>query len=122
MKQYVLTVMEDVCDANGKDVEATELLQKMKLYGKVETLEDVVAAIRREYQTMLDNLTAHLNAIREQELTEDEIVFLNFYRERKIVLGEAYLARIATLEKQLDEISTGYQKKIAQISALLGAE
>ena len=114
--------MEDVCAANCKDAEASELLQKMRLYGEVKPLEQVTTAVRKEYQGVIDNLTAQFNAIKEQELTEDEIIFLNFYRERKAVLGSSYMARITTLETQLDKNRADFQHKIAQISAVLDAE
>ena len=47
MKDYAFIIKEDVCAANGKDVEATELIQKMKLWGEVKPLEDVLASVRK---------------------------------------------------------------------------
>lgn len=119
MKKLVFTFMEDVAIANGKNPDPAELLEKMKLRGKVSDFEDEVRAIRAEYQGALDNLTAQNQAIRDQELTEDEIIFLNFYRERKAKNGEAFQARIDTLEHQLDDTRAGCQKKIDQISQIL---
>lgn len=119
MKKYVFTIKDDVCAANGKDIEATELLAKMRLWGDVEDYEKATAAERAEYQATIDGLTAQLSAIKSQELTDDEIVLLNSYRACKKATGDAYQARIDTLEQQLEDISTGYQKKIEQISALI---
>lgn len=119
MKQYTLTIKDDICAANGKDPEATELLAKMKLWGEVTDFERSVAAVRAEYQGVINNLTAQVAAIKAQELTEDEIALLNSYRACKKSTGDQFQARINALEQQLDEISTGYQRKIAQISELL---
>ena len=119
MKKFVFTIKDDVCAANGKDLEASELIAKMKLWGDVEDYERAVASVRTEYQAIIDNLNTQLAAIKEQELTDDEIIFLNFYRERKAILGKVYEARIGKLENELDEISAGFQKKIAQISELI---
>ena len=119
MKKFVFTIMDDVCAANCKDVEATELLEKMRLWGTVEPFENVLAGTKSEFQKVIDNLTAQLNAIKEQELTEDEILFLNFYRERIVANSAEFMRRIGNLEKHLEDIVEGYQKKIAQVSALL---
>lgn len=119
MKKYVFTIKDDVCAANGKDTEATELLAKMRLWGDVEDYDHVVASVRAEYQSVVDNLTAQLTAIKSQELTDDEINLLNSYRACKKATGDAYQARIDALELQLEGIKADYQKKAEQISALL---
>ena len=119
MKKYVFTIKDDVCAANGKDVEATELLAKMKLWGDVEDYDRAVAAVRSEYQATIDGLNAQLTAIKNQELTADEIDLLNAYRACKKVNGDKYEARIAALESQLDDISAENQKRLAQIAAIL---
>ena len=119
MKKYVFTIKDDVCAANGKDTEATELLGKMKLWGDVENYDNVVASVRAEYQAVVDNLTAQLNAIKEQELTVDEIALLNSYRGCKKVIAEKYEVRNAELERELEELRSGFQKKVEQITELL---
>ena len=119
MKEYVFTVMDDVCAANGKDVEATELLQKMSLYGKVEPLEKVLLAVKSEYQAVIDNITVQLNAIKAQELTPDEIVLLNAYRDCKTATGETYQKKIDSLEKYLEEVRISSQRRAAQIAELV---
>lgn len=119
MKDYAFIVKEDVCAANGKDVEATELIQKMKLWGEVKPLDDVLASVRKEYQAIIDNLTTQFNAIRSQELTPDEIVLLNTYRDCKTVTGEAYEKRILGLENCLEEVRVASQKRAQQIAQLV---
>ena len=119
MKKYVFTIKDDVCVANGKDIEATELLQKMRLWGDVEPYEKVLAPVCNEYQDMVDNLTAQLNAIKAQELTPDEIVLLNSYRDCKEATGEAYEKRINTLEQCLEDVRISSKKRAEQIAQLV---
>lgn len=119
MKKYVFTIKDDVCAANGKDVEGTELLAKMKLWGDVEDYEVAVAAIRAEYETTIKNLTAQLTAIKDQELTNDEISLLNAYRTCKKATGDLYQARIAALEGELEKTVADFQQKTARINELL---
>ena len=114
--------MPDVCEKNGKDPLATELLNRMATYGKVEPYEKVIDVVTAEYQEALGNTRAQLIAIKEQELTEDEIVFLNFYRERKAELGAAFGAEITELKQMLKDIRDKYKKRLTQISALVDDE
>lgn len=119
MKKYVFTIKDDVCAANGKDVEGTELLAKMKLWGDVEDYDAAVAAIRAEYETTIKNLTAQLTAIKDQELTNDEIELLNAYRTCKQGLSVVHQVRIVALETELEKIKADYQAKTARITELL---
>ena len=119
MKKYVFTIKDDVCAANGKDVEATELLAKMRLWGDVEDYEKVLAPVCAEYQGMVDNLTAQVNAIKAQELTPDEIVLLNSYRDCKSATGEAYEKRICGLEQCLEDVRVASKKRAEQIAQLV---
>ena len=119
MKKYVFTIKDDVCAANDKDIEATELLAKMRLWGDVEEYDKVIAPVKAEYQAIVDNLTAQLSAIKAQELTDDEIVLLNAYRGCKGKTSESFLQRITALEDQLAAISAENQKRLAQIAAIL---
>lgn len=118
MKEYAFIVMEDVCAANCKDTEATELLQKMRLYGEVKPLETVVASVRKEYQAVIDNLTAQIKAIADQELNDDEILWLNFIRERKAANGKVYQNKIDSLEGLLEEMRVSSLKRAEQIQLL----
>lgn len=119
MEKYVFTVRDDVCIANGKDVSATELLAKMKLWGDVEPFERVVASIKAEYQSAVDNLTAQLNSIKEQKLTNDEIILVNCYRECKKSFSEKDIKRIAELEQQLQIVKDEHEVLSTNIIALL---
>ena len=118
MKKYVFTIKDDVCIANGKDIEATELLAKMRLWGDVEDYDRAISAVKAEYQSTVDNLTTQLQAIKEQELTDDEILFLNFYRERKVANAEVYQRKIALLENGIEEMRVASLKRAEQIALL----
>ena len=122
MKKYVFTIKDDVCAANGKDVEATELLQKMKLWGDVEDYEKAIAAVRAEYQVTIDNLKAQNDAIKDQELTDDEIALLNSYRACKKATGDAYQARINALEKHIEDNAKDFQAKLTKAIEVLNAQ
>lgn len=119
MTNVALKVKEDVCLANGKDPAATELIEKMKLWGEVTTLESEIAKVKAEYQAVIDNLTKQIKAIQAQELTPDEIVLLNSYRDCKAVTGEAYQRRIDGLEKCLEDVRISSQRRAAQIAQLV---
>ena len=119
MKKYVFTIKDDVCAANCKDIEATELLQKMKLWGDVEPYEKALAPVVDEYERMVKNLTTQLEAIKAQELTPDEIVLLNSYRDCKAATGEAYEKRINTLEQCLEDVRISSKKRAEQIAQLV---
>lgn len=118
MEKYVLTIQDDVCASNGKDPAATELLEKMKLWGKVEPLDKVLAEVRAEYQTSIDNLKTQLDARKAHALTEDEIRLLITYRELKAALGADFQARIDELEQNALKTAEDLQKKATLIREL----
>lgn len=118
MKKVVLTIKDDVCAKNGKDANATELLTVMSHYGTVEGYEAVVAKDRAEYQATIDSLTAQLNAIKEQELTVDEIKMVKAYRENKSAV-------VADCEKKLNAMAETLRlgnEKLAQAKAVISAQ
>lgn len=119
MKKYVFTVKEDICTANGKDVTATNLLEKMKLYGTVEDYDTVVASVKAEYQLSLDNVKKQYQAIVDQKLTDDELKLVVAYRERKEETNKVYAEKITSLEKQLTDIKTESEKRIEKIRAAI---
>jgi hypothetical protein len=116
MIKVVLTVQEEVCLANGKDPAATELLEKMKLWGKVEPLEKVTAAIEAEYQARIDALVDRYKTVEAQELIDDEIVWLNFIRERKAIETDIFMKQIAARDKVIEDVRADSQKRAEQLA------
>ena len=116
MKKYVFTIKDDVCIANGKDIEATELLAKMRLWGEVEDYDKAISAVKAEYQTTVDNVTAQYNAIKDRELTDDDIVWLNFIRERKAIETECFVKQIAARDKVIDDVRADSAKRAEQLA------
>jgi hypothetical protein len=119
MKQYAITFMEDVATANGRNSDPTDFIAEAKLRGKVEDFNEAVNGIRAEYQKTIDNLTIQLNAIKAQELTPDEIVLLNTYRDCKSATGETYQKRIDSLEQCLEDVRISSKKRAEQIAQLV---
>ena len=92
MEAKVFTLMEDVCAANGKtDAQKNDLFKVLTTYGTVEDLEAVVAKERAKYQAVIDNLTRQYEAIKDQELTDDEIKMVYAYREGKASVVAEYV-------------------------------
>ena len=120
MKKYAFTLKEDICEKNGKDVNATELLSVMSHYGVIEDYDKSTLQLRMEYQSSIDNLTAKLNAIKEQELTIDEIKMVRAYREGKSEVVAQYVAKADEYAKQLQQVKEENEKRTAQIKAILG--
>lgn len=119
MTNVVLKVKESIALANGKDPAATELIAKMKLWGEVTTLEDELAKVINEYQKELDRVTAQFNAIAAQQLTPDEIIFLNCYRERKDEFGAEKDRVIAEQQKMLEDLRESFKRRSEQIAQLI---
>lgn len=120
MKKYVFTVKDDVCLANGKDVNATHVLEVMKTYGAVEDYDTVIAKIKAEYQEALDNVVAQNEAIKQQNLSDEEIALVNEYRTLRAKAVQAYIEENTTLTKQLEDIKAEYEKRITLISEIIG--
>ena len=120
MKKYVFTVKDDVCAMNGKDINATELLEVMKHYGSVEDYDSVFANVKAEYQATVDNLTAQINVMKAHDLTPDELELVKSYRACKDRISAGYESRIGTLETQLAEIRSEEQTRAEKIMAILG--
>jgi hypothetical protein len=119
MKKYVFTIKDDICAANGKDIEASELIAKMRLWGDVEDYDKAVASVCAEYQATIDNLSTQNAALKLHEFTDDEIALNNAYRSCKKVISDKYEARIESLEHQAEKDRVDFLKKAEQISALL---
>lgn len=121
MKKYVFTMKEDVCEANQKTTEQqVKILDKLREYGTVEDYEKVIAPVQSEYQGVVDNLTAQINAIKEQELTVDEIKMVKAYRENKTAVVNEYIAEVDKYKTELEGIKSEFELKTAKLRAILG--
>lgn len=119
MKKYVFTVKDDVCLANGKDVNATQVLTVMKTYGAVEDYDAVIAKIKAEYQEALDNVVAQNEAIKHQNLSDEEIAIVNEYRKQRAKAVQVYIEENANLNKTLEEVKVEHEKTIELISNVI---
>ena len=114
MKAYVFTMKEDICSANGKtESQKQEVLKVLNHYGTVEDFEQVVAADRAKYQAVIDNQLKQINAIKDQELTDDEIAMVVAYRNAKSGVVAKHIAvenecrqTITKLEDTLNQFKT----------------
>ena len=108
--------MDDVCLANGKDVNATHLLEVAKTYGKVTNFDDEVAGLKAEYQKSLDNVVAQNKALEAQNINAEELVWLNFIRERKAIETEGFVKQIDARDKVIEEVRADSQKRAEQLA------
>jgi hypothetical protein len=119
MKKLVLTIKDDVCLANGKDVNASRLIEVARTYGTVEEFDSVVAQIRAEYQTTLDNVVAQNEAIKAQNLTDEEIAIVNAYRTQRAKAVKVYQDENAGLKQTLEDVKTEHERTIELISNVI---
>lgn len=120
MEAKVFTLMEDVCAANGKtDAQKNDLFKVLTTYGTVEDLEAVVAKERAKYQAVIDNLTRQYEAIKDQELTDDEIKMVYAYREGKASVVAEYVEKAEAYATQLKEVKREYENRVAKIKLAL---
>jgi hypothetical protein len=125
MKKVVLTIREDVCAKNNKDVNAAELLNVMAHYGTVESYETATAKDKAEFQSNIDSLQKQLDDIKEQELTVDEINIVRAYRAAKNSVVAKYTAENESLRESLrkaDEKAKDMSRKICETLAMYEAE
>lgn len=119
MKKLVLTVRDDVCQANNKDPNATNLIVAMQAYGDVTPYEKEVEAVKAEYQGVIDNVTAEYNAIKDQRLTEDEIELIKCLRGIKDALLVQEQTKIKALEAQMKSLRDKNELIVRQATAAL---
>lgn len=119
MKKLVFTIKDDVCTANAKDVNAVRLLDVMKTYGTVEDYDAHLASVRAEYQRTLDNVVAQNEAIKQQNLSEEEIAMVNAYRTQRAKAVKVYIDENAKLNKTLEDIKTEHERTITLISDII---
>jgi uncharacterized protein YeeX (DUF496 family) len=119
MKKVVLTINDAVCLQNGKDVNATELLKVMRTYGTVEDFDSAVAQMKAEYQKTLDDVVAQNEAIKQQNLSEEEIAMVNAYRTQRAKAVKVYIDENAKLNKTLEDVKTEHERTIQLISNVI---
>lgn len=120
MKTIVVTVLDDVCAKNGRDPEAALLIEKARLYGKVESGESFLATERSKSQGVINNLTAQLDAISEHKVTAAELEVLRVLRQKAANEGKLYEEEIAALKGQLEKVVEEGENRAKAIKAILG--
>ena len=118
--KYIFSIKKDICTANDKDVNATKLLEIMRTYGTVEDYNAHVATLRAEDKETIDNLVAQNEAIKEQNLSADEVELLNKYRVLKAAAVQKVVVENGTLKKQLEDIKSENETRNGKIAELLG--
>jgi chromatin segregation and condensation protein Rec8/ScpA/Scc1 (kleisin family) len=114
MEKHVFTMMDDICNKNNKtDAQKQELLKKLLEYGEVRPFDDVLKEERAKYQEIIDNQTIQIEAIKDQELTTDEIAIVKAYRLAKsgvvaqhIAVEQECRATISKLEDTLNQFKS----------------
>lgn len=119
MKKYIFTVRDDTCVANEKDVNATRVLEVMKTYGTVEDYDTHVGIIKQEYQDALDNVVAQNEAIKAQNLTDEEIALVNEYRKQRAKAVQAYIDENERLNQTLEAVKAEHEKTIEIIANVI---
>lgn len=123
MKKIVLTIREDVCNANGKTEENINLLvEKMRLYGTVTDFDAEVAAVKAEYQDNLNKVTAQYNKIRSNELNAPEIAILNAIRKFEAEITAEKDAEIAKYIDLVGSIQNRMKDMIKNVVSAVAVE
>lgn len=120
MRKILFTVLENVCAENGKPYDAIDLLNAMKKYGTVENYEDVRRVEAAESQKVIDGLTSQLTAIKDQNLTNDEICLVNAYRTCKAENERVLKAEKELLAKKLTETQEVFATTMGKIKDIVG--
>lgn len=119
MKQYVFTMKDDICNANGKtEAQRADVLKVLTHYGTVEEYDQVVASERAKYQLVIDNQTKQIEAIKDQELTDDEISMVKAYRMAKsgvVAKHEAVEQECRATIHKLEETLNSFKSKIIAV-------
>lgn len=120
MKDFVVHVLEDVCVKNGRDPDAAKLIEIAKTFGSVEPLDSALAAERAKNQVVINNLTAQIDLIKEQEVTPEELEVLRALRKKSEKEGREYSEEIAHLKGQLEKVVEESESRAQAIRAILG--
>lgn len=125
MKHFSFKIKKDICEANDKSFEATELLRAMSHYGEVTPFDAEVAVLKRDYETTISNLSSQLEEIKEKALTDDEMGVVRAYRVAKNTVVSKYTAENDSLRESLrkaDEKAKEMSKKICETLAMFANE
>lgn len=120
MKTIVVTILDDVCAKNNKDPNATNLIEVAKTYGKVESLDSVLAAERMKYEQTIVNMRTQLDACAEHGVTPAELEILRMIRKKAQDESAGYEKTIAERDQQLKSIQVENESRVAQIKSILG--
>ena len=119
MKVFVFTLKEDVCSANGKtEAQKQEMLTVLSHYGTVEDFDAVMNNERAKYQSVIDNQRKQLEAIKDQELTDDEIAMVKAYRMARsgvVAKHEAVEQECRQTIAKLEDTLSQFKTKIAAV-------
>lgn len=120
MKVIVVTIQDDVCAKNGRDPEATALIEAARNFGKVESWETAIATEKAKYQAIINNLTAQVEANAENGVTPAELEILRAVRKKSADEVAAYERTVAERDAQLLAVKSENENRAAQIKAILG--
>jgi hypothetical protein len=120
MKKIVITIQDDICAKNGRDPEATALIEAARSFGKVEPWETAIAAEKATYQAVINNLRTEMEAISENSVTPEELEVLRVIRRKTANETAHYEAVIAERDAQLKSIQAENENRNAQIKSILG--
>ena len=130
-KSFVVHVREDIAKANGRDPEATKLMDLAKTFGTVESLDSALSAERAKHQAVITNLNsqyeaeiaekdAYIASIEEKAVTDAELKVLRVMREKEAAEKAGYESEIATRDEQLKAIQIENENRAAAIKAMYG--
>lgn len=121
MQKLVFIIKEDTLDAHGKTQQnVSDLLDKMREYGTVEDYDANVAALKGEYQAVIDEITSRYEAIKGQNLDEAEIRLVNLFRELLTIKVKSYVDKNVELEGHIDTMKAEAERCANLIMEALG--
>ena len=118
-KKFVFTIQEDICLKNDKPVDAVELLKVMSSYGTVVSYDEAISVVKAEDQKIIDGLTAQVTAIKDLNLTEDEVFLVNAYRSLKAEKERKLIAENEMLSNKLLETQEIFNTTMGKIQAIV---
>jgi hypothetical protein len=114
-------MMDDVCTLNNKtEAQKQEVLKVLTHYGTVEDYDTVVASERAKYQAVIDNQTKQIEAIKDQDLTTDEMAMVKAYRVAVSGVVAEHKAVEAECRKTIDTLESTLTQFKNKIIAVVG--